>query len=76
MSKRYIAVGIFIIFGLTLFALGIFMIGESSLIPFEELLQLAGGRIDPQAQIDAGRVTWTGDGEFGDRAARNLRFTI
>jgi uncharacterized protein (TIGR03083 family) len=39
-------------------------------------IQLAGGRIDPQAQIDAGRVTWTGDGEFGDRAARNLRFTI
>jgi len=39
-------------------------------------IQLAAGRIDPQAQIDAGRVTWTGDRDLGDRAARNLRFTI
>jgi uncharacterized protein (TIGR03083 family) len=39
-------------------------------------IQLAAGRIDPQAQIDAGKVTWTGDSELGDRAARNLRFTI
>jgi uncharacterized protein (TIGR03083 family) len=39
-------------------------------------IQLAAGRIDPQAQIDAGIVTWTGDAELGDRAARNLRFTI
>ena len=39
-------------------------------------VQLACGRIDPQAQIDAGTVTWTGDGELGDRAARGLRFTM
>jgi uncharacterized protein (TIGR03083 family) len=39
-------------------------------------IQLAGGRIDPQEQIDRGAVYWTGDGELGDRAARNLRFTI
>jgi uncharacterized protein (TIGR03083 family) len=39
-------------------------------------IQLAAGRIDPQRQIDAGRVTWTGDDELGERAARNLRFTI
>lgn len=39
-------------------------------------VQLAAGRIDPQRQIDAGRVTWTGDPRLGDRAARNLRFTI
>ena len=39
-------------------------------------IQLASGRIDPQAQIDAGRIRWTGDGELGDRAARNLRFTM
>jgi len=39
-------------------------------------IQLAAGRIDPQQQIDAGRVRWTGDAELGDRAARNLRFTI
>jgi uncharacterized protein (TIGR03083 family) len=39
-------------------------------------IQLACGRIDPQAQIDAGKVTWTGNDEFGDRAARNLRFTM
>ncbi len=39
-------------------------------------IQLAGGRIDPQRQIDAGKVSWTGNDELGDRAARNLRFTI
>jgi uncharacterized protein (TIGR03083 family) len=39
-------------------------------------IQLAAGRIDPQAQIDAGKVTWTGNDGLGDRAARNLRFTI
>jgi uncharacterized protein (TIGR03083 family) len=39
-------------------------------------IQLACGRIDPQAQIDAGTVSWTGDGELGDRAARSLRFTM
>jgi uncharacterized protein (TIGR03083 family) len=39
-------------------------------------IQLACGRIDPQEQIDAGRITWTGNSELGDLAARNLRFTI
>src|ERR1700722_19462823 len=39
-------------------------------------VQLAAGRIDPQRQIDAGLVTWTGNPELGDRAARNLKFTI
>jgi uncharacterized protein (TIGR03083 family) len=39
-------------------------------------IQLAAGRIDPQRQIDAGLVTWTGNTQLGDRAARNLRFTI
>ncbi len=39
-------------------------------------IQLACGRIDPQAEIDSGAVTWTGDDELGDRAARNLRFTM
>lgn len=39
-------------------------------------IQLAAGRIDPQAQIDAGTVTWTGNDELGERAAKNLRFTI
>jgi uncharacterized protein (TIGR03083 family) len=39
-------------------------------------IQLAAGRIDPQRQIDAGLVTWTGNAELGDRAARNLRFTM
>jgi len=37
---------------------------------------LACGRIDPQKAIDDGRVTWTGDTELGDKAARNLRFTM
>lgn len=39
-------------------------------------LQLACGRIDPQAQIDSGAVTWTGDADLGELAARNLRFTM
>jgi uncharacterized protein (TIGR03083 family) len=39
-------------------------------------IQLAAGRIDPQRQIDAGRLTWNGNAELGDRAARSLRFTI
>jgi uncharacterized protein (TIGR03083 family) len=39
-------------------------------------IQLACGRIDPQAQIDQGKVTWTGNSELADRAARNLRFTM
>lgn len=39
-------------------------------------IQLACGRIDPQAQIDSGAVTWKGDDELGDRTARNLRFTM
>lgn len=39
-------------------------------------IQLAAGRIDPQAQIASGKVRWTGDSQLGDRAARNLRFTI
>ncbi len=43
---------------------------------FLTFMQLACGRIDPQDQIDAGKVTWTGNDELGDRAARNLRFTM
>ncbi len=39
-------------------------------------VQLACGRIDPEQAIAAGRVTWTGDDEWGGRAARNLAFTI
>jgi uncharacterized protein (TIGR03083 family) len=39
-------------------------------------VQLACGRINPQEQIDAGLVTWTGDAELGDLAARNLRYTM
>lgn len=43
---------------------------------FLTFMQLACGRIDPQAQIDAAKITWKGNREFGDRAARNLRFTM
>jgi uncharacterized protein (TIGR03083 family) len=39
-------------------------------------IQLAAGRIDAQAQIDAGKLRWTGNDEMGSLAARNLRFTI
>ena len=39
-------------------------------------VQLACGRIDPQVPIDDGRISWTGNLELADRAARNLRFTM
>ncbi len=37
---------------------------------------LACGRIDPQAEIDAGTISWSGDDEWGDKAARSLAFTM
>ena len=37
---------------------------------------LACGRVDPQERIDAGRISWTGADEWGDKVARNLRFTM
>lgn len=43
---------------------------------FLTFMQLACGRIDPQTQIDQGKVTWTGNHDLGDRAARSLRFTM
>jgi hypothetical protein len=39
-------------------------------------VQLACGRIDPQAQIDADLVRWTGNDQLGSLAARNLRYTM
>lgn len=38
-------------------------------------VMLAAGRIDPQAQIDAGRITWSGSAHWGETAARNLAYT-
>lgn len=37
---------------------------------------LACGRIDPDGPIGDGRITWSGSDEWGDRAARNLAFTM
>jgi len=37
---------------------------------------LACGRIDPEAAVADGRITWSGDDDLGARAARNLRFTM
>lgn len=42
----------------------------------ETLILLAAGRIDPQEQIDAGAIRWTGDEEWGERTARNLAYTM
>jgi uncharacterized protein (TIGR03083 family) len=39
-------------------------------------IMLACGRIDPQEQIDAGKISWTGATEWGEKTARNLRFTM
>jgi len=37
---------------------------------------LACGRIDPQGPIDDGRISWQGDAELGEKAARSLAFTM
>ena len=42
----------------------------------ETFVMLACGRVDPQERIDAGRISWTGDAEWGEKAARSLRFTM
>jgi uncharacterized protein (TIGR03083 family) len=39
-------------------------------------MMLACGRIDPQETIDGGRISWSGDAEWGETAARNLGFTM
>ena len=39
-------------------------------------VMLACGRIDPQQTIDAGEISWSGDAEWGETAARGLRFTM
>lgn len=42
----------------------------------ETFVLLAAGRIDPQERIDAGRITWSGNSEWGERMARNLAYTM
>jgi hypothetical protein len=37
---------------------------------------LACGRVDPEVPIASGKVQWTGDEEWGAKAARSLRFTM
>lgn len=37
---------------------------------------LACGRVDPQVEIDAGSIHWSGDARWGEAAARNLAFTM
>ena len=41
----------------------------------ETFVLLASGRIDPQERIDDGRISWSGDAEWGERMARNLAYT-
>ena len=40
----------------------------------ETFVMLACGRVDPQERIDAGRISWSGDAAWGEKAAHNLRF--
>ena len=42
----------------------------------ETFILLAAGRVDPQTRIDDGRITWSGDPEWGERMARNLAYTM
>ncbi len=37
---------------------------------------LAAGRVDPRQRIEAGRISWSGDAEWGETAATNLRYTM
>ncbi|MCP3990979.1 MAG: maleylpyruvate isomerase family mycothiol-dependent enzyme [Actinomycetia bacterium] len=39
-------------------------------------VQLACGRLDPQQVIDEDRIRWSGDAGWGEKAARNLAFTM
>ncbi|MDW3220358.1 MAG: maleylpyruvate isomerase family mycothiol-dependent enzyme [Acidimicrobiales bacterium] len=38
-------------------------------------IMLAAGRIDPHQQLDAGTISWSGDEEWGPKAALNLAYT-
>lgn len=38
-------------------------------------VMLAAGRIDPQEQIDADKISWSGDPHWGETAARSLAYT-
>ena len=42
----------------------------------ETFILLAAGRVDPQSPIDEGRITWSGDAEWGEHTARNLAYTM
>jgi uncharacterized protein (TIGR03083 family) len=42
----------------------------------ETFILLAAGRIDPQERIDEGRISWSGDAEWGERMARSLTYTM
>lgn len=64
--------------------------GRASVVPADSLdapdvvltadsttfIMLACGRIDPQTKIDSGAISWSGNAEWGERAARSLRFTM
>jgi predicted lipid carrier protein YhbT len=39
-------------------------------------VMLACGRLDPDEMIESGRISWSGDEEWGENTARRLRFTI
>lgn len=41
----------------------------------ETFVMLAAGRIDPEAEIAAGRIAWSGDETWGPVAVRNLAYT-
>ncbi len=42
----------------------------------QTFMMLVAGRVDPQEHIDAGTITWTGDGQWGEAAARQLAYTM
>jgi uncharacterized protein (TIGR03083 family) len=42
----------------------------------ETFVMLAAGRIDPRERIDAGRISWAGDEQWGEMVAGNLAYTM
>ncbi len=42
----------------------------------QTFMMLVAGRVDPQEQIDLGKITWSGDEQWGDTAARKLAYTM
>lgn len=56
----------------------VFELGAPDVEVFTDVVtfvMLAAGRVNPQAQINANKISWSGDSHWGETAARNLAYT-